>query len=264
MSNTGETNHEFDWRTAADEDVERQYSPSRFSLRPIEDYLREYADLSARAGDPPSLRIPGAPLLVYIHGGYWQQLSASDSLFNAADAQRHGVSLAAVEYALAPRATIEQIVGECISEVLDIVADCDPSFVVLAGCSAGAHLVASCLHHASVADIVDAAVLLSGIYDLRPLVRTTTNDVLSLDVERAARLSPLFFQYDQFPKSLVAVGRHEPSEFIRQSHDFAMRVTGSSAVVVEQRDHFGLPYDLLSEGTVVGDWVLEQMKGHRS
>lgn len=249
----------FDWRSASDSEVDRQYSPSQFSLRPIEEYLKEYGDISARAGNPASLRRRGAPLLIYVHGGYWQKLSASESLFNATDAQQHGVSLAAVEYTLAPAATIEQIIDECIEQIHEMVRECSPSRVALAGCSAGAHLVASCLQRDSVRAVVDYAVLLSGIYDLRPLVRTTTNAPLFLDVARAERLSPMFHNFNEFPEALVAVGRHEPPEFIRQSHDFAARIRATPAMVVEGRDHFNLPYDLLSAGTVVGGWVLDRL-----
>lgn len=252
----------FDWRSASDSEVDRQYSPSQFSLRPIDEYLREYHDISARAGDPTSLRHHGAPLLIYIHGGYWQQLGASDSLFNAADAKQHGVSLAALEYTLAPVATIEQIIDECIEQVVEVVRECSPSRVALAGCSAGAHLVASCLQDESVRAAVDYAVLLSGIYDLRPLVRTATNAPLFLDEDRAAQLSPLLHPVDRLPEALVAVGRHEPPEFIRQSRDFASHIRSAPAVVVDDRDHFNLPYDLLSAGTVVGDWVLNRLIGH--
>lgn len=250
----------FDWRTATDEEVERQYSPSRFSKRPIEDYLREYADLSAGAGEPRSLCHRGRPMLLYVHGGYWQRLSAADSLFNAADARRHQISLAAVEYTLAPQASIEQIIEECVDEVRVLIEEYLPSRVVVAGCSAGAHLVASCLQDSSIRSAVDGAVMLSGIYDLRPLVRTSTNGPLGLDEARAERLSAMFMEFDRLgsmPPCLVAVGSHESTEFIRQSREFAARVGTTPALVVQGRDHFDLPYELLDADTAVGEWVLE-------
>jgi arylformamidase len=251
---------EFNWRTATDADVECQYSPSQFSQRPLEEYLREYAQSSAEAGDPRELRHTGGPLLIYIHGGYWQQLSAADSLFNASDARRHNVSLAAVEYTLAPRASIDQIISECVDHVQRLIDECAPSRVVLAGCSAGAHLVACCVHHARLHGQIDAAVFLSGIFDLRPLVRTSTNDALRLDEQTAERLSPMFFRFEDLPRCLVAVGTHETSEFIRQSREFAQVLSVERALVVPHRDHFDLPYDLLSENSEVGDWVLRHLR----
>lgn len=255
---------DFDWRSATPEQVDHEYSPSRHALRPLDEYLAEYARLSADV-DPTTLVTPGTPLLVYIHGGYWQRLSAADSLFNAADAVRHGVSLHAVEYDLAPNATIEEIVAQCIDDVVATLAALRPSRVVLAGCSAGAHLAAMCTHDARIGGSIDGLAPLSGIYDLRPLVVTPTNDALGLDDERAARLSPLLLDPPVWgARVLCAVGRHESDEFIRQNREFAdhLRTVGVVVedVVVDERDHFSLPYDLLARGTAVGDWVLDVLE----
>lgn len=254
----------FDWRSATPEQVDHEYSPSRHALRPLEEHLAEYSRLSADV-DPAALAVPGAPLLIYIHGGYWQQLSAAESLFNAADAVRLGIALHAVEYDLAPRATVEEIVGQCIDDVVTTLGALGPSRVVLAGCSAGAHLAAMCARDRRVAESIDGLALLSGIFDLRPLVVTPTNDALGLDDDRAARLSPLLFDpLVSRARVLCAVGRHESGEFVRQNGDFAghLRAAGVDVtdVVVDGRDHFDLPYDLLARGTTVGDWVLDVLE----
>jgi len=255
----------FDWRTADAAEVDLQYSPSRFSKRPLEEYLREYAELSAPYVGTTTVR-RGQPLVVYIHGGYWQRLSAAESLFNARDAATHGVSLHAVDYTLAPVASVEEIVRECIADVSRVLDDAAAPRVVLAGCSAGAHLVAMCAMSPQLAGRIDCAVLLSGIYDLRPLVRTPTNDPLGFDEPRAAALSPQLLQVGAFARhAVVAVGGHEPPEFIRQSAAFAERLrdAGVETVheLVEDRDHFDLPYDILRRGTVVGDHVLGMLLG---
>lgn len=252
----------FDWRTATPSEVDEEYSPSRFARRPLEEYLDEYRSLSAPF-DAESLRVAGKPLLVYIHGGYWQRLSAADSLFNAADAVREDVSLHAVEYTLAPTATIDRIVDECITDVIAITERLAPERVVLAGCSAGAHLVAMCSREPRISARLDGAVLLSGIFDLRPLVVTPTNDPLALDAESAAALSPQLLEPPALCAALCAVGDHESGEFIRQNDAFADRLrsggTDVSCVVVPGRDHFDLPYDLLKRGTTVGDWTLSRL-----
>ncbi|MEY3690874.1 MAG: hypothetical protein RJB57_529, partial [Actinomycetota bacterium] len=207
----------------------------------------------------------GQPLLVYIHGGYWQRLSAAESLFNAADAATHGVSLHAVDYTLAPAATVEAIVDECVADVARVIDAAGAPRVALAGCSAGAHLAAMCAMSPVLAGRIHCAVLLSGIYDLRPLVRTSTNDPLGLDEARAAALSPQLLTMTGFaPHAVVAAGRHDPPEFIRQSAEFAerLRTAGVDTVheLVEDRDHFDLPYDILRSGTVVGDHVLGRLR----
>lgn len=256
---------DFDWRSAPEGDVEQAYSPSQFSVRPLADYLVQYRQLSDEC-DEDSLRAPDRPLLVYIHGGYWQQLSAADSLFNGEDAIRHHVSLVAVEYTLAPAATVDQIVQECIEAVRRACDELRPTRVVLAGSSAGAHLAAMCMQDPHLSQNLDGVALLSGIYDLRPLVRTGINEPLHLTDETAATLSPMLSVDVLTPVPILcAVAEHDPPEFIRQNDAFASHLQshGCDAIctVVTARDHFDLPYDLLREGTVVGDWVLSMLKG---
>ena len=255
----------FDWVTATDEEVDFQYSPSRHAKRPIDDYLCAYSELSAPWATTPTV-VPGRPLLVYIHGGYWQRLSAADSLFNAADAARLGFSLHAIDYLLAPTASVEQIVRECIDDIERVLDVARAPRVVLAGCSAGGHLTAMCAMSPRLARRIDSAVMLSGIFDVRPIVRTPTNDPLGLDTERAAALSPQLLPVDTFPdRAMVAVGRHESSEFIRQSGEFAAKLRAAGVrtdlSVVDDRDHFDLPYDLLRAGTAVGDHVISVLEG---
>lgn len=255
----------FSWSEASDEDVDLQYSPSRFALRPLDEYLAEYASLS-QPFRGASLVTSGQPLLIYIHGGYWQRLSAGDSLFNAPDAIKHGISLHAVEYTLAPHATVQQIINQSIADVCHVLDTLQPSRVVLAGCSAGAHLAAMCARDTSLQGRIHAAALLSGIYDVRPIVRTPTNDPLGLTVETATEISPQLLPCVVSPAdALLAVGRYESEEFIRQNHEYGQLLEHNGArvtiEVVDDRDHFNLPYDLLREGTCVGDWVLAQLKG---
>lgn len=256
---------EFDWTSASDDEVDHQYSPSRFALRPLDEYLAEYSTLSAPFRNKRLVTV-GAPLLIYIHGGYWQRLSAADSLFNAEDAEALGISLHSVEYTLAPNASVAEIVDECIEDVLRIIRAAQPSQVVIAGCSAGAHLVAMCLRDGEIQQHTDGVALLSGIYDVRPIVRTPTNEPLHLTVESAAQVSPQLLPAVTPPATaLLAVGLHESSEFIRQNSEYGelLRSQGAEVVVsvVRDRDHFNLPYDLLRPETIVGEWVVGILKG---
>jgi len=158
----------FDWHNATAEEVDFQYSPSKFAKRPLDEYLEEYRTRSATV-DAAGLRQKNAPLLIFIHGGYWQKLSAADSLFNGPDAQTEGIALHAVEYTLAPHASIAEMVEECIADVLHTIDELQPTRVIIAGSSAGAHLASMCSRDAHVASRVDGLALPSGIYDVRPL-----------------------------------------------------------------------------------------------
>ena len=243
-----------------DLDAELQYSPSRWALRPLAEHLDRYRQLSARHVGADLTR-RGRPLLVYVHGGYWQELSAADSLFMVDDALAAGMGVHAVEYRLAPAATVADIVEECVREVVTVIARVAPSRTVLAGSSAGAHLAAMVRADPRVAGILDATVLLSGIYDLRPLVGTSVNDALGFDDAAAAALSPALLPVVVGADDvLCAVAEHESDEFIRQNREYSARLAAAGSrvttMVVPGRDHFDLPLDLVRPGTTVGDWVL--------
>lgn len=256
----------FDWHTATADEVDFQYSPSKFAKRPLDEYLEEYRTRSAVI-DARGVRRKNAPLLIFIHGGYWQKLSAADSLFNGPDAQAEGIALHAVEYTLAPHASIAEMVEECIADVLRTINELQPTRVILAGSSAGAHLAAMCSRNEHIASHVDGLALLSGIYDVRPLVVTPTNDPLRLSRESATAISPQLLPLEHVvPHALLAVGGHEPPEFIRQNAEFGERLCGHNVaveiLVEDDLDHFDLPYDLLKRGTKVGDWCLGLLKGN--
>ncbi len=237
---------------------EREYSPST-RVASLDDELRRYATISAAVaartpprplayGAAPDERLlviesaPGAPLHVFVHGGYWQALGAGDSLFPAAELLVAGRSYAAVEYTLAPAATIGEIVEQCLRAVEVVVAELSPSSVTLSGSSAGAHLAAHVAQRTRVR--IDRLVLLSGIYRLGPLVGTYVNDALGLDASTAEQWSvPL--QPRPAAQVLVLHGEHETAAFKAQSARLAA-AWGVPVVEVVGRNHFDLVHDLAS------------------
>jgi arylformamidase len=206
------------------------------------------------AGGPP------AALLVFIHGGYWQELSAADSLFAAAACLERGHAFAALDYTLAPRASVADIVAECRlalgwlhahAETLGL----DRARLVVAGSSAGAHLAAM-VSGADAPWRPRAALLVSGVYWLEPLVGTSINDALGLDAEAAARVSPGRLPLAGFADASVCWGAVETDAFKAQSRCFgrALRAAGARCdeFEVPGRNHFDVILDLADEGTALG------------
>lgn len=181
-----------------------------------------------------------APLLVFIHGGYWRSLDKSDFSYLAPGFVEAGVTFVAVNYDLAPQTTLDDMVEEVQDAVAWIVANArtlggDAGAVVLAGHSAGAHLAAMAMtRHA-----VQGGVVLSGVFDLEPVRLTPyVNDDLRLDAESARRNSPLYLRPAQPAPLVVAVGEAESEEFIRQSGDFAIAWNAARAVELPGMHHF--------------------------
>jgi acetyl esterase/lipase len=133
---------------------------------------------------------PGAPCLVFMHGGYWQRNSRQDFSMMAEGVMAHGWSAALPGDSLAPQVTLKDIVAE-IHAALDWLQKEGPQHgiggpVLLAGWSAGAQLAALALSHPAVV----AGFGLSGVYELGPIRDTWLNDVLRLTDEEIQTLSP--------------------------------------------------------------------------
>jgi arylformamidase len=261
---------DLDWRRLTDVERERQYSPSSCIGGDYMSFIRAYAERSAaayRTSPPETIRYgatakqtldlfmpPGdavPPVLMFFHGGYWQELSKRESAFAAMDCLARGIAYAAVDYTLAPEATLSEIVAECRAalESLDRFGD-----VVVAGSSAGAHLAAMVALEAGAR--IKGAVLVSGVYELEPLIGTSIDDALGLDVAEAARNSPLRAALGGFPPSLVCWGDNETDQFKRQSLAFAeaVRAAGSDCTAFESagRNHFDVILDLADPSAELG------------
>lgn len=162
-----------------------------------------------------------APLLVFIHGGYWQARSKDDFSFIAPGPLAHGMHVATVGYTLAPEATLTEIVEEVRQAIRFLrqqagSLDADPDRLIVSGWSAGGHLTALCLQEAGVI----GGVAISGIYDLAPIGLCYVNDKLQLRATETASLSPMHLPL--VPKPLtIAWGTNELPELQRQSQDFA-------------------------------------------
>ncbi|NXH86656.1 KFA formamidase, partial [Edolisoma coerulescens] len=228
------------------------------------------------------------PVLVYIHGGYWQCLSKDDSGFAAPPLVSQGVAVVAVGYEIAPK-------GRCrpAEAAASCVAQCPPRLpfalclghmdamvlqvrrslvflveryprirgIYLCGHSAGAHLAAMVLStdwtEFQVVPDIKGAVLVSGVYDLEPILHTYVNDALNMSREVAQRNSPMRCVTPAVPAAcevLVAVAQHDSPEFRRQSQEYsqALRAAGWSVSLLDLAgvDHFDV-IEKLSEDSYV-------------
>ena len=250
---------------------EREYSPSSVIGGDYAPFLERYRSESALAlrtlavqrdlsyGDasralidyfPPPAAAHRPGLLVYFHGGYWQELSKEESAFLAPAWHAAGFAHAVVGYRLAPAARLPEIVSECRAAVrwLHWRADrlgFDAGNIVAAGSSAGAYLAAACADAAPAP--LRGIVPVSGIYDVAPLIGTSINDALGLDDATAAAMD-LLTTPRRFCPAVVAWGEIETSEFKRQSRAFAARLASDAipctALEVPGRNHFDVVLDL--------------------
>ncbi|MFG6177553.1 alpha/beta hydrolase [Halomonas sp. THAF12] len=249
-----------------DQALDHAYSPSRWA-RNFDASLERQAALGRRlrerhvpqrlsygsgAWEGINLFLPatGKPrsLMAFLHGGYWQELDASATDFMAADWLEAGWAFASVDYPLAPQASIEAMIEACrhaVAVLRHVLGELNrEASLHLGGHSAGAHLaLMSCLGGKGLSGI-DSLWLISGIYDLRPLVETYINEPLGLDHERAERLSPLCQPLAGLPPLQLVYGAFDPPAFHAQSEwlDEQVRAAGvpSRLTALKDCDHFDI------------------------
>ncbi|XP_068769435.1 kynurenine formamidase isoform X5 [Struthio camelus] len=234
------------WQDMSGEELEEQYSPSRWSPRLDPDAVIEAHEEALRAGTQRArttthalLHVPYGhgdgekldvylpadpsgtfPVLVYIHGGYWQCLSG----------------------------------------------------VYLCGHSAGAHLAAMVLStdwaEYGVTPDIKGAVLVSGVYDLEPILHVYVNDALNMSREVAQRNSPMLCLTGAVPAAaacevLVAMAQYDSPEFRRQSQEYcqALRSAGWTVSLLDLAgvDHFDVIEKLSQDSYILTQVILNMI-----
>ena len=162
-----------------------------------------------------------APVVVFLHGGYWQALDKDWFSGLAPALLAHGVGLAIPSYDLAPAVRLGTILSQ-VRGATDLIRARIGRRPVVFGHSAGGHMAACMLSEGRAA----AAVAISGVFDLAPLIPTSLNAALRLDAAEAAALSPIHWPPPDgsTPGGTIldcVVGADESPEFLRQSRDMA-------------------------------------------
>lgn len=170
-----------------------------------------------------------APLFVFMHGGYWRALNKSDFSWIAPTLVAQGISVAVVDYALAPANPIEGIVRQMLAahawmyrhaDMLRI----DRDRIVTSGHSAGGHLTAMMIAARwpewgddLPANLIHGGLAISGLYDLDPVSKAPFLASLALTPERIAALSPAYMPPASPARLITAVGGDESGEFKKQT-----------------------------------------------
>ncbi|SHK76073.1 alpha/beta hydrolase [Halomonas caseinilytica] len=244
--------------------LDREYSPSHYA-RDVAATLARQAAMGRQVverhapcrlgyGDDPLARldlfVPRGdgpwPLMAFIHGGYWQELDHTATDFLAERYLARGMAFASLGYGLAPATSIETMGEQCARGLAEARTALDArggvDAVTLGGHSAGAQLACRVADEAG--KDIDALLLVSGVYDLTPLVDTYVNVPLSLDPAQARALSPLFGELTGLPPSRVLIAEHDSPAFRRQGRDFvsALNAAGGRAELVDlpDCDHFDI------------------------
>ena len=276
-SNQYPKNIDLDWRRLSLSERDREYSPSSAIGGNYAPFIQKYITESRLArsivsskkyqyGNKENQIIEITqrlnkninknldPLLVFFHGGYWQELSLEESFFPATKTIKNNFGFAAVGYTLAPNATIDEIVDECKAAVNWLFLNAkklgiNKNKIILAGSSAGAHLAAMCsIYNKESKNSLLGSILVSGIYEIEPLIGTSIDEALYLKKDQAIRNSPMLKDLENFPPTVVAWAENETEQFKKQSKIFANKLIDKEVPVrsleIESKNHFDVILDL--------------------
>jgi arylformamidase len=217
---------------------------------------------------------PKAPVHVFVHGGAWRSLGKRDSAFPAENFVRAGAHFVALDFALLPYVTLEQIVWQVKSAVAWLyrnaaTLDADAERIFISGHSSGAHLASAAISGDWRAefdlpfDTVKGALFCSGIYDLEPVRHSARNAYVQLDAPQVEALSPIRHVGHIACPVAVAYGERESDEFKRQARDFVAAIERhrGSAELIEGGDlnHFEIINTIASPTGLLGRAALLQM-----
>lgn len=233
-----------------------------------EDAREAYANqCDIRYGDGPMETLdvfpsakPGAPVVVFIHGGYWRSLDKADHSFIAPAFKNEGACVVIPNYALCPAVTIPDITMQMVKALAWTWRNIkqhggDPSRITVIGHSAGGHLATMLLACAwgvyakdLPPDLVKKAMSISGLYDLEPIMHTPfLQESLQLTAQQVDQVSPVYFPRPKQGVLYTVVGGDESDEFLR--HNTLMRAAWGRKTVpvcesVPGRNHFSVLEDL--------------------
>jgi len=194
---------------------------------------------------------PARGVVVFVHGGYWKAFDRSYWSHLAAGPMANGWAVAFPSYDLCPDVRIADITAQIAAAVTE-VAQCVPGPVVLAGHSAGGHLVArmGCADvDLPVRDRVARIVPISPVADLAPLMQTAMNADLRIDEAEARSESPIHCPAPD-AEVTIWVGADERPAFVDQ----ALRLGAAwNAPTIEDagKHHFDVIEGLVDENSML-------------
>jgi arylformamidase len=218
----------------------------------------------------------GAPLHVFVHGGYWRSGEKQNYRLVAAPVLEAGGVAAVVEYDLMPGARLDVLVAQVRRSLLWLQSKAsdfgaDPTKTTVSGHSAGAHL-ASFLAARGPAETamprlpaVQALLLVSGIYDLSDIPTSFLRDEAKMSPKEAADWSPLTSAQLPVPRRIIAAGAEETAPFQDQAAAFHALSNGigegGGLIIAPGLNHMNIVLDLADPDGILGRRLFDLVDG---
>ena len=245
-------------RVAEFEAIRRGYAQASAATRRR---LRHVANLAYGEGEDERLDLflppdaQGAPVHLFVHGGYWRANTKTDYAFVADTVTEAGAIAAVIDYSLMPGARMPVLVDQVRRAARWLAEHAaeyggDPAALSASGHSAGGHLAFYLAARgpgetAAPGPLVRRLLLVSGIYDLRPIPRSFLQAEIGLTPGEVAAFSPIEGELASGAELTLAVGAEETAPFQDQAQALAARWPDqATAATLPGLDHMTIMRDL--------------------
>jgi arylformamidase len=212
----------------------------------------------------------GFPVHIFIHGGYWRMFSKDDFSYVARTVVDAGAIAVVLDYDLMPSVRLADVVRqvrEAKAWLLNNIHQYggDRSRLTVSGHSAGAHL-ATFLFNDGQAKPPLGALLLGGVYDIRPLRQSFLQPLIQLTDDEVSEFSPMDHSFQPRVESIVLFGEQETTPFRQQANGIAWQLKEAgcqvSLAALHGADHMSSVLDLGFPHTEAGCWLTSLIAKH--
>ena len=222
-------------------------------------------------------RQQNAPVVIYIHGGAWRNGTAKDFAFPAEMFMNAGAHFVVPDFVQVQDAggsllpMIEQV-RRAVTWVYKNAASFggDAEGIFITGHSSGAHLAGVTLvtdwvnDYGLPPDVIKGGLLVSGMYDLKPVRRSKRSEYVKFTDEIEEKLSSQRHLDKLIAPVIIAYGTQETPEFQRQSREFAAAVKAAGKpvelIVGEGFNHFEMQETFANPYGIAGRAALKMMQ----
>lgn len=225
---------------------------------------------------PTHAKDKALPVLIFIHGGYWQWMDKDTYAFSLEPIRAAGAIVVSVNYTLCPENSvggiIDQVRRACAHVYRNIAEhNGDPENIHVTGHSAGGHLTAMVVatdwqdvEAGLPTDLVKSAIPSSGIFDMNNMRLTPQiNEGLRLDEESANACSPLFMTPSHDLRVSVVVGADESGGFLLESQSlvnaWASKLSNVEYVEIPNVHHFSLIDNMVNDNDPFTNVIIEHL-----
>ena len=253
-------------RASNSEETRRRLGPPR---------RESYGPSEVEKLDIFTTRAPNAPVFIFVHGGAWLGGEASGYHFAAENYINAGAHYVALDFVNVGGANGDiRVMAEQVRRgIAWVYKDArsfggNPDRIYVCGQSSGAHLAGVSLitewsQFGVPADIIKGAVLLSGMYEMKPVRLSARSSYVKFDdAMEVAMSTQRHLARIRMPVTLI-YGTNETPEFQRQSRDFAeaLRAAGKQVelIVAPNHNHYELQETLANPYGWAGRAALAMM-----